>query len=112
MSVQSLDEKDQTLVRRCLEFILETQELEGEFETRIGVGREEIRNILARWPDAGDELDGSSATTAINNTLNEIAHGLHIAAADEHAIGQSRGGVQALYWRWARGRGWTATGLR
>ena len=112
MSLRDLDNQDQALLRRCLEFVLEAEELEGQFETRLGVTPDEVRAIISRWPEAGDEADDSTATIAFNNAMNEIVHGLHVTKSDERRLGASRGSVQALYFRWAQARGWTATGLR
>ena len=112
MAVKQLDRSDQALLRRCLEFILTTDQLSGAFATRLGVEPEEVGAILERWPDAGDDTEDSTGTIAINNTLNEIVNGLAISRDDERAIGSSRGGVQALYWRWAQSCGRSASDLR
>src|SRR5512147_337349 len=105
MTVQKLDARDQALLRRCLEFVLTAEELEGAFETRLGVTPAEVKAVVARWPDAGDEADDSMAAIAINNTLNEIVHGIRVSPANERRLGARRGAVQALYLRWATARG-------
>jgi hypothetical protein len=112
MSVAQLDKADQALLRSCLEFVLDNSELRGEFETRLGISQQEIRGLIDRWPDARDEDDQSAAAIGINNALNEIVHGLRVSASDERTIGASRGAVQALYFRWAKLRGWSASGMR
>ena len=112
MPGQQLDPDDQRQIRKCLEFVIASPELEGEFATRIGAEAAEVRDMLARWPDPLAGPDGSIETVAINNALNEVVHGLHVSAADERRLGAARGAIQALYFRWARSRGWSATGLR
>src|SRR5688572_16004708 len=107
MAVELLDKKDQTLMRRCLEFVRQTPHLEGEFQTRIGVAESEFDSLLSRWPEAADTGKESPATIAINNALNEIVHGLSLSKADLAMIGASRGAVQALYFRWAKAHGWS-----
>jgi hypothetical protein len=112
MAGQQLDSEDQGQIRRCLEFVISSSELEGEFATRIGADASEVADMLTRWPEPLSAPDGSSETVAINNALNEVVHGMHISAADERWLGASRGAIQALYFRWASSRGWSATGLR
>jgi hypothetical protein len=112
MPVRDLDPPDQALLRRCLEFILTTPQLDGEFETRLGVTPHDVHQLLAGWPRAEDDGDEAVPTVAISNALNEITHGLRVSADDERRIGSSRDAVQALYSRWARSRGWTVSGLR
>jgi hypothetical protein len=109
---EQLDREDQSQIRKCLEFVISSPELEGEFATRIGAEPSEVRGMLARWPDPLAASDGSVETVAINNALNEVVHGLHVSSADERWLGASRGALQALYFRWAQSRGWSATGLR
>jgi hypothetical protein len=47
--------------------------------TRLGVNREVVRNVIARWPDINDSNVDSNDFITINNCLNEICHGLHIS---------------------------------
>lgn len=112
MAGQQLDREDQGQIRRCLEFVLSSPEFEGEFATRIGAEASVVTDMLARWPEPLSAPDGSTETVAINNALNEIVNGLHVSAADERSLGASRGTIQALYFRWALSRGWSAAGLR
>src|SRR5262245_58449406 len=112
MRGNQLDGEDQGQIRRCLEFVISSPELEGEFTTRIGADASEVSQMLARWPEPLAAPDASIETVAINNALNEVVHGLHVSAADERSLGASRGAIQALYFRWAQSRGWAATGLR
>ena len=112
MAAQQLDREDQRQISRCLEFVLSSSEFEGEFATRIGAEGSVVTDMLARWPEPLSAPDESSETVAINNALNEIVNGLHVSAADERSLGASRGAIQALYFRWALSRGWSAGGLR
>ena len=112
MARPKLDRADQNQIRKCLEFVISSQELAGEFATRIGAEPSEVRDMLARWPDPLAAPDGSGETVAINNALNEVVHGLHVSSADERSLGATRGAIQALYFRWAQSRGWSATGIR
>ena len=112
MTSQQLDGEDQRLIRRCLEFVISSPDLEDEFGTRIGADASEVTEMLARWPEPLTAPDGSSETVAINNALIEIVHRLHVSTADERWLGASRGAIQALYFRWAVSRGWSATDLR
>ena len=107
-----LDARDQALLRRCLEYVLAKEELENAFQTRIGATPDEVREILADMPRALAAPDGSVATIAINNALNEIVHGITVSRVDERHLGSSRGCVQALFFRWAAARGWDASRLR
>jgi hypothetical protein len=102
MSVKELSPAEQTLIRQCLVFVLESGELEGEFGTRMGVSEAEARQVLEVWPDVDDAAE-SIAARAINNAMNEVCHGVHLSDW-ERWFTASPAEVQAAYARWARGR--------
>lgn len=109
--VRDLPQADRSLIHRCLLFIVESRELDGEFNTRMGASEAEVRQLLAQWPDVDDVADDSTAVIAINNALNEVCHGVDVREWDRWFIA-SRAETKAAYVRWARGRGWNTTGVR
>ena len=112
MTVSSLSSDVQAVIRQALAFLSTTHQLDGEFETRLGVDRGELAEILMRWPAVDDRSDDAPATRAINNALNEVAHGLDLSAEELRQMGASRNDVEAAYAQWATSRGWNSTGLR
>lgn len=111
MRVRDLPEADQSLLQGCLLFVVESGELQAEFDARMGVTEAEARQVLDEWPDVDDVADDSIAVLAINNAMNEVCHGVDVSDWDRW-FAASPGDVKAAYVRWARGRGWSTTGVR
>jgi hypothetical protein len=65
-----------------------------EFQTRLGLNRLELRQVLAT-----QSLDLSDLPTrlGVNNCLNEIANGVRLSSAEwEHRIGVSKDDVRSV----------------
>lgn len=104
MTVESLSPEAQTVVRRVLAFISTTRQLDGEFETRLGVDRGELAATLMHCP-VDDGAAHSPSAVAINNALNEVVNGLDLSADEWRQLGASRAQVEAAYAEWATKRG-------
>jgi len=114
MPLAALNEKDVALLGRALQLMATGDILqEFEFGARIGVELPEFREMLSRWPAWNDADDRSPDCLAINNTLNDLLHGVGLA---EHQciemLGVSKEELLGVYRRWAASRGWSATGVR
>ena len=111
MPLSSLTKTEQEVVRRVLNGAF--RHFDFDFHTRLGLSEQELKKLLARWPDIDDTDDDSPACLAINNTLNDLLNGLGIS--DKAAIeltGVDRAGVQRVYKKWSAARGWSSTGAR
>ena len=100
-SLARLTASEQEIARRCLAFVVGSTELDGEFQTRLGVTRAEAAEVLMRWPPVDDGTNGAAAAAAIHNALNEVANGLRLHAADWRSIGATRPQVAACLERYA-----------
>jgi hypothetical protein len=96
MPLQSLSAKELELLRGCLVFVARTPRLEGEFDTRLGITRSDLAEIIMRWP----AVSGNIADRAIGNTLNELVNGLNMSAVDWGQVGSTHAEVSALHRRW------------
>ena len=76
----TLDAADLEHIRECLSFVLHSDQLEGEFSTRLGVHEAEVSQILTAWPSL--DLGDLAVRLAVNNALNEVCNGLDISSAD------------------------------
>ena len=112
MAIESLSPEKQAIIRRALAFVATTHQLDGAFETRLGVERAEIATILMRWPAVDDRRDNAPVTLAINNALNELVNGMELSAADWRQLGTTRAEVEAAYAAWNTARGRPSTGHR
>jgi hypothetical protein len=112
MMVESLSPETQAIVRCVLAFIATTRQLDGEFETRLGVDRGELAATLMRWPAVDARADDSPSAVAINNALNEVVNGLDLSADEWRRLGATHAQVEFAYADWATVRGWKSTGLR
>ena len=86
---------------------------EFEFGARIGVELPEFREVVARWPAWDDSDDSSPECLVINNTLNDLLHGVGLTERQcTEMLGTGKEELLAVYRRWAASRGWSGTGVR
>lgn len=110
--LRALAERDQEIIRACLRYVVESDALSGEFEARMGVPVRVVQDLLDRWPEI-DHCGHSTPEVAVNNALNEVAHGLRISDATWHEEFRcSATYVQQVYRRWAAACGLKSTGVR
>lgn len=103
--LRALSSREQATVRECLAYVLNSEALAGEFETRMGVSERTVQDLLERWPEV-DHCGDDSPDVAVNNALNEVTHGLRISAADWKAwFTGERSDVHAVSASWAKARG-------
>ncbi|MFN3651841.1 MAG: hypothetical protein ACK47B_19890 [Armatimonadota bacterium] len=80
MPVTELEEPFRTAVYEAMVFVARGPELEEwEFHTRMGIYRPELEDALSRWPELSDADRDSPDFLAVNNSLNEVCHGLPIS---------------------------------
>jgi transposase len=96
MRSELLKSKQLDLLRRCLAFVATTPQLDDEFETRLGISRSELAELLMRWPGASE----TTLDLAISNTLNELANGLDLSAREWSELGATREEVSDLQKQW------------
>ena len=77
MPLATLGQNDVAVIGRVLQAMATGDILQGfEFGGRIGVELPEFREMVARWPAWDDADDRSPECFAINNTLNDLLHGV------------------------------------
>ena len=113
MTLSQLSPQHREAARECIAFIVQSRELDGEFESRIGATEDRAREILRAWPSVDDSSDDHDATLVINSAFNEVCHGVTISDDNwPRWFTLSREAVLEAYRAWARARGWTYTGIR
>ena len=114
MAFEQLTKQEQNTVRQCMEAILNGDEIEDpEFRTRLGIDRLQLRQVLASWPHLDDADDNSDTCLAINNCMNEVAHGICISLEDwARWFILPKEDVKATYKRWAELQGCYPIGIR
>jgi hypothetical protein len=106
MTISFLTRETQIVMRRVLAFVLTTRTLEDdEFETRVGMDRRVLAEIVMRWPAVDDGDDATPSVVAINNALNEVANGLHLSAEEWQQLGAARAQVESAWVEWRASRG-------
>ncbi|CEF49244.1 unnamed protein product [uncultured bacterium] len=69
-----------------------------DFQTRIGIPPESMRALLVAWPTVDDARDDSDACLAINNSLNDLLHGVGISEDEAmELVGVSRAEMLRVY---------------
>jgi hypothetical protein len=113
MYFSQLNECEKQVVLDCMTAILKSGELEFEFQTRLGIDEEELKKVIAKFPDIDDSIEDSNETLAINNCLNEICHGIKFTKDKwEKYFYYDIDKIREVYKKWAKLRGWTRTGVK
>jgi hypothetical protein len=109
-----LEQDEREIIRSCITAILNGNFLDDdEFQTRLGVGRQEFAQVLDSFPAANYNADDPIPVLSINNTLNEICYGIGMSENDwSKWFDVPREKVQAVYEKWARLNSWNSTGIR
>jgi hypothetical protein len=74
---KQLSESDQQAVLEAMKYVSSTVD-EFEFQTRLGITRQELEDVMKQWPELDDSSEGSITAISINNSLNEVVNGLDI----------------------------------
>ena len=78
-----LSGEEQKIILQCMIAICEGPYIDdSEFQTRLGLEREDCRKVMASWPNLDDSIEDSKTTLAINNTLNEVCNGVRIPSEE------------------------------
>lgn len=113
MAFEKLTEQEQRLILEAMTAILNGPYIDdAEFQTRLGIDRLQLREVLDTWPVIEDDNEDSHACIAINNCMNEVCYGIEISsAAWSKWFTAPRSDVAAVYARWAKLKGYHATGI-
>jgi hypothetical protein len=114
MAFENLTEAEKRVVLECLAAILEGPYINDlEFESRLGLRRAELNQVIAAWPNLDDSADDSVVTLAINNCLNEVCNGIDIPLSDWSKFFRfPKADIERTYENWARLKGYSSTGIR
>ncbi len=78
MAFKELLPGEQQIVLQCMKAIADGHEIGGwEFQTRLGIVRPALKQIISLWPEIDDSSENSDGFLAVNNCLNEVCHGVH-----------------------------------
>ncbi len=99
MGAAELSQRDIETIRQCLAAAVNGPFFpESEFQTLIGLGRDEIAEVVRQWP-AGMETE--RADLAVNNVLNNLLGYPHCSEADWSSfISATQDVVAGLLARW------------
>jgi hypothetical protein len=104
MTLARLTPEEREVVRRTMQATF--RYFDADFHTRLGVDPETMRWLLANWPAIDDEKDDSDGCLAINNSLNDLLHGVGIGESDAIELtGVGRAEMERVYRKWKTGRG-------
>lgn len=77
MAIEDLTPEEQDIVVGCMKAAMKYID-DWEAPTRLGLEIDELRRIVAMWPNIDDRDESSVSFLAINNSLNEVCHGFEI----------------------------------
>ena len=103
-----------------MKLILEEDYISDEaFSIRLGVTRDDLRQVISEWPHIWDENDEDSRSNpdlirilAINNSLNEVLYGVNVSKEVwTKWLDEPYAEVEQIYQTWAKHKGWKSTGI-
>lgn len=98
---------------QCLKAISEGNFLEDEFQTRLGIEKEDLRKLIDSYPEIDDSDNDSNECLAVNNCLNEVCHGLQFSETEwKKWFSVSREEIAETFKDWAELRGRNYTEIR
>jgi hypothetical protein len=114
MPIKDLSEDEKAVVLQCLRAIAESELIDDwEMQTRLGVTRKTLREVISSWPNIDDTAVDSAESLAINNCMNEICHGVRVPPDEwKQWFTVTKAQILNAYRKWARHRGYRSTGIR
>jgi hypothetical protein len=110
MTLARLTPEEREVVRRTMQSTF--RYFDADFHTRLGVSPETMQDLLSNWHALDDTSDDSNACLAINNSLNDLLHGVGVGEAEAIELtGVGREEMNRIYRKWATERGWRSTGV-
>ena len=108
-----LTDSDQRIVLQCMKAILSERYVDaGDYPSRMGIEYQDLTSAIADWPNLDDSVDDSPVTLVINNSLNEVCHGVHIPTNEwSEFFDVDREVIRTTYTTWAKLKGWKSTGI-
>ena len=82
MSLSDLSDREREIVWQALRFLLESEVLIHEFQTRLGMDEPFVEKLLCEGIDNLTAPEQTDAMCVSHNSLNEILHGLYISRED------------------------------
>ncbi|MBX9680190.1 MAG: hypothetical protein K2X38_15625 [Gemmataceae bacterium] len=111
MTLEALDPEEREVVRRTMKATF--RYFDFDFQSRLGISPDVMQRLLDAWPAANDARDNSDACLAINNSLNDLIHGVGIGEAEAmELVGVNLAEMLRVYRKWAAARGWESTGVQ
>ncbi len=111
MTLDTLTLDERAVVRRLLAATFEFFD-DVDFHLRLGIESAKMHALLADWKNIDDSSDKSDACLAINNSLNDLLHGVGISESQALALaGVSKPEIDRIYRKWAIARGRKSRGV-
>ena len=113
MAFEQLSKKEQRTILQCMTAILEGTYIDNaEFQTRLGIDRTEMQEVIGSWPNLNDTDQTSNTSLAINNCMNEVCNGIEISGHKwRDWFDVSKEEVESLYLKWVRLMGYSSRGI-
>lgn len=115
MAFEKLLLAEQKAVLQSMKLILKENYIaDWEFPLRLGITREQLRQVIAEWPllpDDNDEyISDRIRALAINNSLNEVLHGVGVSdAVWARWLEEPPEEVKRIFHTWRKHKGWSST---
>ena len=95
MTIASITSAEREVIRRAMQATF--RYFDADFQTRLGIEPAVMQSLLAAWP-IDDSHDDSDACLAVNNSLNELLHGVGISETEAlELLGVTRRELARIY---------------
>jgi hypothetical protein len=104
MALKQLPSSEQLVVLQCMKAIADSDAIgDQEFQTRLGVARPVLQEIISSWPEIDDSSEDSDGFLAVNNCLNEVCHGVHWPESEwQNRFTEPKDVVKRTYQNWLK----------
>lgn len=102
MSIRDLPGTDLNIALECLLFVRDSSEFEdSELDTRVGVTRAELGELIEEWPNIEDESRSDFGFLALKSCFNEVCNGVQFSVKKwQKWFSVSRDDVRETFSRW------------
>jgi hypothetical protein len=100
MGIERLSVAEQRIILQCMKATAAYVD-DGEKHSRLGIEANELKEMIAQWPNINDGDENGVGFLAINNSMNEVRNGFRIAPGEWKTWFDSTiGEVESTYRKW------------
>ncbi len=112
MAIEQLTHDEKKIVFACICAVAKGPFFPpGDYSSRLGIERDALFQLIAHFSTIDDNDPDSPAARVINNSMNEVCHGVRISPADWQTwFDVDKDAVRKLFKKWRQLQDWDPKG--